>query len=545
MNKIAQYLQEHISGEIITSNDVRKTYSTDASILSITPNVVVYPRNENDVRKTARFCWQLAERGRVFPITARGAGTDLSGAAIGSGIILQFPAHMNRVLELNGKTGDVTVEPGINYGKLQQTLYTHDYFLPPYPSSIEYSTIGGALANNAGGDKSIKYGSTIDFVKRLRVVLANGDIIDTERVGKRELNRKLGLSTFEGEIYRSIDSLIEENKAVVDKLNPYTTKNSSGYNLHLVKQKDGSFDLTPLFIGSQGTLGIITEASLTTVPRRVNSTLVVAYIEDIEKLQKVIREIRKFPEGPSSLELVDDNLIKHVKENAPNLIKDVVKDPIPKFILLVEFDNTSEHTQKRLAKKLTHYLRDMNVSFNIESDLRKKEELWKIRHSTTSVLNSSDTAARPIPIIEDGIVPPEKLAEYLTNVYQLFADNNLPIAVYGHAGDGHFHLQPLLNIKEIGDRQKIFKIMTDYYRMVIKLDGSISGENGDGRIRGAFLPQQFGPEGYELLRKVKIAFDPHNILNPGVKIGVSLDDIKPLIRDEYSLGYLHSYLPYF
>ncbi|HYH75046.1 MAG TPA: FAD-dependent oxidoreductase, partial [Candidatus Saccharimonadales bacterium] len=158
MSKVAHYLQEHVMGEVMTSPDARRYFATDASVLSLTPALIVYPRNENDVRKTARFTWQLAERGRVIPITARGAGTDLGGGAIGSGIILAFPAHMHRVLELDDKSGVVTVEPGINYAKLQQTLHTHDRFLPPYPASMEYSTIGGAVANNASGEKSVKYG---------------------------------------------------------------------------------------------------------------------------------------------------------------------------------------------------------------------------------------------------------------------------------------------------------------------------------------------------------------------------------------------------
>jgi len=153
MSKVAHYLQEHLMGEVMTSPDARRFFATDASVLSMTPSVIVYPRNENDVRKTARFTWQLAERGRVIPITARGAGTDLSGAAIGSGIMLSFPAHMNKIMEFDTKSGYATVEPGTNYAKLQQTLHTHDRFLPPYPSSAEYSTVGGAVANNSSGEK--------------------------------------------------------------------------------------------------------------------------------------------------------------------------------------------------------------------------------------------------------------------------------------------------------------------------------------------------------------------------------------------------------
>jgi glycolate oxidase len=172
MSKVAHYLQEHLLGEVMTSVDARRYFSTDASIFTLAPSIIVYPRNENDVRKTSRFAWQLAERGRVIPITARGWGTDMSGGALGSGIMLVFPAHMNRIVELDQKTGVVVVEPGLNYGRLQQTLQTHERFLPPFPASIEFSTIGGAVANNAAGEKSVKYGVTREYVKSLRVVLA-------------------------------------------------------------------------------------------------------------------------------------------------------------------------------------------------------------------------------------------------------------------------------------------------------------------------------------------------------------------------------------
>src|SRR5580692_7432199 len=170
MSKAAHYLQEHLLGEVMTSADARKYFATDSSIFTVTPTLVVYPKSENDVRKTARFTWQLAERGRVIPITARGSGTDTSGAAIGSGIVMAFPAHMHRILELDEKSGVVIVEPGTNFGKLQQTLQTRGRYIPSFPASIEYSTIGGAVANNASGEHGIKYGSIKNYVRGLRVV---------------------------------------------------------------------------------------------------------------------------------------------------------------------------------------------------------------------------------------------------------------------------------------------------------------------------------------------------------------------------------------
>ncbi|HUD07168.1 MAG TPA: FAD-binding oxidoreductase [Candidatus Saccharimonadales bacterium] len=543
MNKIAHYLQEHISGEVIASNDARRYFSTDSSIFIMIPAVVVYPMNENDVRKIARFTWQLAERGRVFPITPRGSGTDQTGAAIGSGIILVFPAHLNRVLELDSKTGVVVVEPGTNYAQLQQALFTHDRFLPPYPASADYSTIGGAMGNNAGGEKSLKYGMTIDYVKELRVVLANGEIIETRRLTKRELSKKLGQSNMEGEIYRSLDILIEEDKDLIEKMRLGTTKNTSGYNLGLIKRKDGSFDLTPLFIGSQGTLGIITEATLRTEQRRPNSTLIAALFDNLKIMEEIILELRLLPELPSAIEIVDKNLLEAVNKLNPNLLKNVIKQPFPKFVLMVEFDTDSEHVQKRLSKKVAKLLKDNQIPHQLETDQNRKEELWKIRYSSVAVYTQGDGNSKAVPIIEDGIVPPDKLSKYITAVYELFAKNRTPIAIYGHAGDGHLHLQPLLDLAQVGDRQKIFKIMEEYYKLVVSLGGSITAQHGDGRLRAPFLPLVWGNEVYDLLMKVKLIFDPYRTMNPGVKIGQNVETLKRMIRDEYKLGHLYDHLP--
>lgn len=543
MNKVAHYLQEHLVGEVMTSNDARRYFSTDASIFTVPPAIVVYPRNENDVRKTARFTWQLAERGRVIPMTARGAGTDQSGAAIGSGIILVFPAHMNRILEFDGKTGQVIVEPGINYGKLQQTLHTHNKFLPPFPASVEYSTIGGAIANNGGGEKTIKYGTTRDFVKNLRVVLANGEVIETRRLSKRELNKKLGIATMEGEIYRSLDALIEENKEVVNLLKRNITKNSAGYALDQVKRKDGSFDLTPLLVGSQGTLAIVTEATLETEPHTPNTTLVAALFDDLQVAEQVIIEIRKFSELPSAMELVDEHLLSFVQQHNPNLLRGIIEAPLPKIVLLIEFDNQSDRIQKRLAKKVQKILNKYQVAYRVEHDSVKKDELWKIRHSAASIITHSENNLKAIPIIEDGIVPIEQFHDYLKGVYQLFEKHGLRAAVWGHAGDANVHMQPFLDLSQVGDRQKAFKLIDEYYKLVISLGGSTSGEHGDGRLRAPYLADLYGNEAYELFQKTKQIFDPYNTLNPGVKIDVTLNDIKPLMRQEYSLEHLYDHLP--
>ena len=544
MSKVAHYLQEHLLGEVMTSADARKYFSTDGSIFTVTPSLVVYPRNENDVRKTARFAWQLAERGRVIPITARGSGTDQSGAALGSGIMLAFPAHMNRIVELDPKNGIVTVEPGLNYGRLQQTLHTHERFLPPYPASYEYSTLGGAVANNAAGETSLKYGATRAYVKSLRVVLANGEVIETFRLSKRELNKKLGLTTFEGEIYRALDALIEENKQVVAKTQLDVTKNSAGYALADVKRADGSFDLTPLFVGSQGTLGVITEITMETEIYNPNKDLFMAEFDSLEKAVQAVLELRDLATLPSSIEMVDDQLLGLVNRLNPNQLKGIISDVTPKVVLLIEFDEENDRQRKKAVKQTEKLLDDLATHFERETDPTAQARLWKVRHAAASVVAHSEGQLKAVPIIEDGIVPPEKLQEYIQGVYQLFASVQLQAAIWGHAGDGNLHMQPFLDLSQLGDRQKAFKLIDEYYKLVISLGGSTSGEHGDGRLRGPYLEKLYGAEAYSVFTKVKQLFDPYGTMNPGVKIGVSLDDIKPLVRTNYTLDHLYDHMPH-
>lgn len=544
MSKVAHYLQEHLMGEVMTSLDARRYFATDGSVLTLVPALIVYPRNENDVRKTARFTWQLAERGRVIPITARGAGTDQAGAALGNGIILAFQAHMHRILEIDNKSGVVTVEPGINYGKLQQALHTHDRFLPPYPASMEYSTVGGAVANNTSGEKSVKYGDTRDYVRGLRVVLANGEVIETGRLNKRELGKKLGLATFEGEIYRAIDTMLEENHDVIEKSDLNVTKNSSGYSLSDIRRKDGSFDLTPLFVGSQGTLGIVTEVVLETEAYNTNTTLIVAHFDDLEKAQSAVLELRGLSEMPSAIEMVDDQLLGVVDKINANLLKDVISKPFPRVVMFIEFDNANDRAQKKMVKKTLKLLDKLGASHQVETDPLEQERLWKIRHSSATAVSHGDGNAKALPVIEDGVVPPERLREYLEGLYGILDRSHLQAAVWGHVGDAHLHVQPFLDLSQVGDRQKMFRIMEEYYSLVISLGGSISGEHGDGRLRAPYLERQYGPEVYAVFQKVKQIFDPYGTLNPGVKMSVDTDAVKSMLRSGYTLEHLYDHMPH-
>lgn len=540
MSKVAHYLQEHLTGEVIASAGVRKHFSTDGSIFKILPSLVVYPKNENDVRKTARFCWQLAERGRTMPITARSAGTNQSGGAIGSGIIMNFAAHMNRILEYDGKSGVVVAEPGLNYGRLEQTLHTHGRFLPPYPSSVEFSSIGGAVAENSGGEKSLKYGQTLKYVKNLRVVLANGEAIEVKKLNKRELSRKLGLSTLEGQIYRELDKLIEENHETVAKSRLNVSKNTAGYNLADIKQK-GSFDLTPLLVGAQGTLGVITEVTLGTEPYNPATTLLVALVDDAKVAQECISEVLKFSEPPSSIELIDKSVLELADKHNPNLLAGVINKPFASLVLIMEFDDTNAKVQKRLAAKAKKVLERYELNPMVESDTTAKDHIKKIHRAISAAMSHAEGKV-PLPVIDDGIVPVEHLAEFLEASRQLLSSQRVTSVLWGQGGDANLHIQPFLDLSEIGDVQRVFKLLQDYCKLVANFGGSTSGEYNDGRLRAPYLKDLYGEEVYGLFAQVKQIFDPYGIMNPGVKINVTLDDIKPLLRTEYSNPLLYQHL---
>lgn len=543
MSKVGQYLQEHLIGEVIDAADALSFFSTDMSILTLKPGLVVYPRNENDIRKTARFCWQLAERGRIIPITARGAGTDTAGAALGSGILLAFPAHLNHVTELDMKSGQVTAEPGANFAKVQQALEHAGRFLPPEPASSEYSTIGGAVANNAGGERSFKYGLMRNFVSSVRLVLANGEVINTERISKRELSKKLGLATFEGEIYRSLDTLIEENQELIDKIDLKLTKNNAGYALNEVKRKDGSFDLTPLIVGAQGTLGILSSVKLEAEIYSSDTLILAGFFADVPAAAKAASEIRAMSDLPASLELVDGNLLAQVQKINPNLLKGALPNPLPAVVLLAEFDDVSERNRKKALKKARKIFDKYASETKEASEPDDKEALARIRHSQSVYSAHAGSGPRPLPIIDDAVVPADKLEDLLNGIYKLLKVGHDDVAVWGHAGDANLHVQPRLDLASVGDRQKAFKLMDEYYKMVLELGGSTSGELNDGRLRAPWLASVYGPEIYELFGKVKKIFDPYNMLNPGVKVSVNLNDVKALIRPDYSLAHLYNHTP--
>lgn len=535
-------LEKQIDGSVTDSQYAREYFSTDGSVFTIMPSAVIYPRGEADVAAAVRYASREAiKKGRHFSLIARGKGTDQAGGALGDGAMIVFPAVMNKILRLAKDT--VTVQPGVIFGELQKLLHSHHRFLPPYPSSIDYATMGGAVANNTCGEKTLKYGATRDWVKSMRVVLDDGSVIETKRISRRELNRKKGLMTREGDIYRGIDGLIQDNLSLIRSSGPKTSKNSAGYALGRVKGRDGSFDLGQLFIGAQGTLGITTEITFMTAPYERRTTLTVGYFDSLAKAGEAVLKLQKL--RPSAMEIVDYYLLDFLRKNRPESLEGLLPEGrLPKIVILVEFDNSSHLLQNILSRRAGRILGKLAYSQRTSTDLKQQDRLWQIRRSAAAVIWMNDGTKKALPIIEDGVVPVEKLPEFLEGVYKLLKKYKLEIAVWGHAGDANFHMQPFLDLGKAPDRQKVFEVMDDYYNMVIKMGGSTCGEHNDGLLRAPYLRKLYGREMYDLFLEVKEICDPRGIFNPRIKLGVEKQDLEPLLRREYSMKHLYDHMPH-
>ncbi|HMR86486.1 MAG TPA: FAD-binding oxidoreductase [Candidatus Nanoperiomorbaceae bacterium] len=530
MSKIADYLRERLTGEVSAEPAVRKRFATDGSVLQMAPQIVVYPRTTNDVRKLARFTWRLAERGQVLPIVPRGSGTDTTGAAIGSGAVVVFPAHMARILELDIKSQMVRVQPGLNLATLQEAMATHGLFLPPVPSDFKASTVGGAFGCNAAGTKSIKYGTLRDWTDRLEIVLANGEIIQTGRISKHELNAKKGLQTMEGEIYRSLDNLIEDNQELIQKLDESNTPNASGYALELVKAKDGSFDLTPLVIGSQGTLGVIVQAILKLTNRPTEVSMMAAAITGEQDLPTLTEDLLQLE--PSELEFIDGGTLELIEQLGGGTPWKTVTDVKPVAMVFIEFD---DRNRARKVKKAAKLLESAGVlDARVATEWEDQESLRSIHHSVSTITNYSHQGTSALPLAPDIAVEPSKVPLLVEKVRGLLRHHHIEGGVWGHLGTGVISVRPLINLANLGQRQIVFKFISELAEAAADLGGSLTGEFGEGRMASVATGDQNGQELTDLFVKVKQIFDPYGTLNPGVKSGSDQQTLLAHLRQEYN-----------
>ncbi|MDK2899064.1 MAG: hypothetical protein PWQ10_251 [Patescibacteria group bacterium] len=527
MNKIAQYLNEHILGEVTSAESVRKRFSIDGSILNITPEIIVNPRNTNDIRKTARFTWQLAEKGHIMPITTRGSGSDQTGAAIGKGIIINTTSHLNEIIHINLKNKDqfAHIQPGVRFGALNDTLKSHGMIVPAYPASYQYSTVGGAVANNASGANSGRYGQISDWVNRLEIVLSNGDLIESNRINRKELDKKKGLQTFEGEIYRKIDGIIEDNQQLITNNIDIKSQDNTGYpGIAKVKQRDGSFDLTPLFIGNQGTLGIISEIVLKTDFYNEAESVLVATFNNPEFARDAADLIATLE--PSTLELIDSELFDIAKSHGKKyLFQKNDLDATINTVLFASFDNVSDGARNRKIKHAIKKLSKFESNIFTDADY-PIDELYAIKE-VNLVIEQPETKGESMPPLFDGAsIPSNRREEFIYAVKTLANKHHTSLPMTIQWLNGVIHTRPIMQLHNVSDKQKVFKLINDYTDLIVKCGGDLSTESGEGRLRATAAYSNMDENLIDLYSQIRTIFDPFNTMNPGVK---QKSDIKTLV----------------
>lgn len=534
MNKIADYLQGHILGEVVTRGDVRDALSTDMGVLKIKPDMVIYPRNTNDVRKVCRFAWQLAEKGHVLPVTVRGAGLDTTGASIGKGALVITAAHLNKLYEYDPKQRLIRLQPGATVASVNHALALHGTGIMPLYGAHSQSTVGGAIANSLNGPLAGKYGGIDRSIEQLEVVLANGDVIQTGRISKKELNKRKGVQGFEGDIYRGIDAVIEEYADVLDALR---ANDATGYNTVAdIKQKDGSFDLTPLFVGSQGTLGIITEMIMKAEFRSYYMGIGVLAFASAGAARDALDDLSRLK--PALLDYIDAELVENAATRGKSYewYKKAAEQFTPKAVVVVGFDDLSEKARAKMlgkVRKLFDRLDDVYVEL---ANNELGEELLTIR-DVAFFTRSPEQSEQAVPDIFGGFhVPTERLEDFANSLQNLATEYNVSLPLAGHAYTNTYSVFPLLHLKKVADKQKVFKLLDSLTRLVLSHNGTMVAEGGEGRLKSKIIYGQTDQKVVAMYTAIRSVCDPFGTLNPGVKQDTELKEVAGSLRGEFEAG---------
>lgn len=538
--KIYDELTSLIKGEVDLSQATRDEYSQDASMFEMLPEAVVFPKGSQDVQKLVRF---VAENKKQYPelsLTPRSAGTDMTGGAINDSVVVDMNRHFNKITSVSKTSAQV--QPGVFYRDFEKQTLRYEALLPSFPASRELCTVGGMVANNSGGEKSLEFGKTEKFVTELRVVFADGNEYTVRPLTKKELDKKIKQKDFEGMLYREIFKIVDEKYDQIKAAKPKVTKDSTGYHLWNVWDRETEiFDMTQLIVGSQGTLGIVTDIKFRLIPNPKHSGSLIIFLNKMDNLGEVINKV--LTHKPAIFEGFDNytlmlsfqlffffhrtlgwaGMTKLGLQLLPSLIN--FRRGIPKMVLIAQFTGDSPQEVKDRVRNLHLDMKEFGHEALFEEDENEIEEkkFLIMRRESFNILRNKVRDKHTAPFIDDLVVPPEHLPTFLPELRKILNKYKLLATVAGHMGDGNFHVIPLMRFEEEAERAKIEPCMREVNELVLKYGGSMSGEHNDGMSRGPWLNQQYSPEIMKHFKEVKKIFDPSNIFNPHKKTDADWD----------------------
>ncbi len=514
-------LAARIDGELHTDRMHLLMYSTDASDYRERPLAVVYPRHEEDIRELVRFAG--AEGITLIPRTA---GTSLAGQVVGSGMVVDVSRHMNRILEVNEKERWVRVQPGVVLDELNIALRGTGLFFGPETSTSNRSMIGGMIGNNSCGLHSIVHGTTREHTLEVRAILSDASVAEFGPMDEKQLEEKLKLNNLEGKIYKCIHRMLsnKDNQAEIEAgfPDPKVVRRNTGYALdellhspvflgETARYKD--FNLCRLLSGSEGTLLFMTEAKLNLLPLPPKHKVLMPI--HFESVKEAIRgNLVALRHKPMAVELMDKTILDCTKGNLTQRKNRFFLEGDPGAVLMVELMDDDEAVLEKRVAELEQDMRSENLGYHYPvvkgTDISR---VWALRKAGLGVLSNVPGEGRPVSVIEDTSVNVEVLEDYIDDFDKILDSYGLSCVYHAHISVGELHLRPILNLKDAGDVQRFHDIALDSAKLVKKYRGSLSGEHGDGRLRGEFIPLMVGDKNYELIKEVKALFDPGNIFN--------------------------------
>ncbi len=539
-------LEKVFRGELKTDEESRQFYSHDASLFELKPEIIGFPKDADDIKSLVKFVTDNKKDNPDLSITPRSRGTDMGGGAIGQSIVIDISTHMNQLLDVSATAAHV--QPGMMYKDFDVETLKHGAILPSYPASRDLASVGGMVANNSGGEKSLQFGKTDQYVEELKVVLADGNEYTVTPLKKDALVQKMSQGDFEGELYKKTFELLEKHYDEIQAARPRVTKDSTGYHLWSVWDREtGIFDLTKLFVGSQGTLGIVTDIKFKLVPKPTHAGTLVCFMRDIDNLGEVIPAILE--KKPATFECFDDATLwlsfKFIFQFLPRLglwewmkmCIGLIPDGlalglgVPKMILLVEFTgNTQEEVNAKVHNAHLSLKKFHNITYMEEDPtVEKSRKFWLMRRESFNLLRSKVKDKHTAPFIDDFVVPPENLTAFLPELRVIIKKYNLFATIAGHLGDGNFHVIPLMKFDDPKEKAKLLPAQAEVNELVLKHGGSISGEHNDGMVRGFWLERMYGPEVFGYMKDIKQLYDPANIFNPHKKTDAT---------EEFSFGHV-------